>query len=573
MSRGNRSPKPRLGDIADLQAQWDAAKTKPESTGRDASSPVERSGEGRVIEGQLPSWKRGGGPVVVKKGDTIGRELRRQNRRAGPSGDAQAPANSRPTIAETPLLAGPAQAPDRDLEPQPQEQVVPLRKRLFDASADVRHLRILAAKSIPVPDARFEPVVEQEKGPLAILGLDFGTAFSKAVVRWSRRHFAVDWSGAVEGDDRHLLASVFSESKKGACVLGAVQEPGWAVHDGIKLGLLSAEDSPTDEQLADAVIFVALSFRYVQSWLQQCAKGAQEGLRWRLHLGLPTKSWDSDETTERFKTVAQAGRLLACASGAVTRDAALSALRQASRVERPAVDVLPEFACQLYSYLQSAERSQDLHALVDVGAGTLDAAFFNVFYVAEEAEPKLPIFSSEVERLGAHYLIAALAGRESSVDWVDADSSLSDDEVAKKLDGLAADVYRRRSLYLSSVADVFNAATRTARASYPTSPAFLGGEHIRLFLCGGGSRIPSLQQRFRQIARQAAEVFGIEFRVSPLNKPADIVSDDESDFDRLSVAYGLSQLSANIGRVMRSASLEPIAPREILNQAHRDDDR
>lgn len=567
MSRGHVRSKATLGDAAlDFRAQWEATKLKTESSESGNSRQAARSEDRQPIEETLASWKRGGAQVVVKKGTSIGLELRKQRQSAHPPRASQAPLDSAQTRAETTQPA-----PARDPEPQP--EALPLRRRLAEASADVRHLRILAAKSHPLSNTGGEPVVEAETGPLAILGLDFGTAFSKAIVRWSQRHYAVDWSGVVEGDEKHLLASVFSEGPAGVCMLGALQAPGWTVRDGIKLGLLSAGATTTDKQLADAVIFVALSFRYVHSWLQKNGQGARNGLRWRLHLGLPTKSWDSNVTTDRFKTVAQAARLLACAPGAVTRVAALAALAQASSVERPAVDVLPEFACQLYSYLQSPERSDDLHALVDVGAGTLDAAFFNVFSAGGDAEPILPIFSSEVEDLGAHYLIAALAGRRNSLDWVDADSSLSDDEVARKLQCSSAEVCRRRSLYLSAVADVFNAATRAAQRSYPNSRAFRGWRQVLLFLCGGGSRIPSLQRRFERIAQQAAKVYGIRLRVSRLVRPKDIIGDPQLDFDRLSVAYGLSQLSANIGSVMRSASLDPIAPREIVTHAHRDDDR
>ncbi|KRG46059.1 hypothetical protein ARC20_06570 [Stenotrophomonas panacihumi] len=323
--------------------------------------------------------------------------------------------------------------------------------------------------------------------------------------------------------------------------------------------------------MADAVIFIALAFRYVSRWLQRTSHDAQKGVRWRLHVGLPTKSWDSDVTTETFKTVAQAARVLACMPAPVTRAVALEALRMTDQVDRPAVDVFPEFACQLYSYLLSPERRDDLHALVDVGAGTLDVAYFNVFM--KDGEALLPIFASEVDRLGAHYLIAALSGAESRLVWTDSESSLSDAEVGRKLDCPPNDVCNRRSLYLSSVAEVFNVATIAAKATYPTSPAFQRSENVRLFLCGGGSRIPSLQKRFERIAREAMSVLGVRFQVSELVRPHDIVGQLQSGFDRLSVAYGLSQNAANIGSVMRSATLDPVLPRERVDERHRDDDR
>jgi hypothetical protein len=443
--------------------------------------------------------------------------------------------------------------------PQPCPPKKSLRQRLLEASADVRELHIAAAMSHPRAFSELPPIVEQEGGRLATLGLDFGTAFSKAVVRWSNRHYAVDWSGVVEGEDHHLLASVFSEAADGRCSLGAHERAGWSVHEGIKLQLLSADAPPSEALMADAVIFLALSFRYVDGWLRRTSRDAANGLRWRLHVGLPTRSWDNDVTTETFKSVAQAARVLACMAEPVTRAAALEALRRRDQADRPAVDVFPEFACQLYSYLLSAERREDLHALVDIGAGTLDVAYFNVFI--KDDETLLPIFASEVERLGAHYLIAALCGTAGGVLWADSDCSLSDEAASQKVECLPSEVAERRSLYLSSVAEVFNAATSTAKRTYPTSPAVQGRETVRLFLCGGGSRIPALQERFGRIAREAAHVIGISFQVSELVKPRDIVGKLSDGFDRLSVAYGLSQNAANIGQVMRSTTLDSVLPR------------
>ncbi len=565
MDRGKGKSKTTLGDSAsDFMAQWKAS--RPEVPGAAAGS-----GRGAIPDRgnrndkqTFRSWKRGGGEVKVTKGTSTGYEKRQK--KAGVS-----PPDKQPDVpVPTPRVVTPA--PPRIPPPDPTPITkLPVRQRLLEASANVRDLRIAAGMSRPRGVAVLAPVVEAKGGRLAILGLDFGTAFTKAVVRWSGRHYAVDWSDAVEGEDHHLLASVFSEAPDGRCVLGVHQASGWLVREGIKLQLLSSEGAGIDRSMADAVIFIALAFRYVDGWLRWTNREVEQGLRWRLHVGLPTKSWDSDVTTETFKTVAQAARVLACMPAPVTRAAALEALQMTDQVDRPAVDVFPEFACQLYSYLLSPERREDLHALVDIGAGTLDVAYFNVFM--KDGEALLPIFASEVDRLGAHYLIAALAGAENRHAWSDSACSLSDAEVGQRIECSPKDVCNRRSLYLSSVADVFNLATIAAKATYPTSPAFQRAENVRLFLCGGGSRIPSLQQRFERIASEAASLLRIRFQISELVRPHDIVGNMQSGFDRLSVAYGLSQNAANIGGVMRSATLEPVLNRSTVEREDRDSSR
>lgn len=561
MNRGKGKPTSTFRDAAqDFLSKWQASKPETTQPASDNRSDKPKNG----IEQTLRSWKRGGGEVKVSSGTSTGREARKPKAAVHPR------RNHHQEVRASLPMVGKA-APPTPPKTQPTPTVETTRQRLKSASADLGRLRISAAASRPCDLSELAPVTEDHSGRLAILGLDFGTAFTKAVVRWSGRHFAVNWGNAVEGEDDHLLASVFSESSDGLCVLGACSETGWSVRDGIKLRLLSADPTATDGPMADAVIFVALAFRYVSGWLRAASHDADQKVRWRLHLGLPTKSWDSDATTERFKSVAQAARLLALMPGPITRAAALQALSKSEAVLRPAVDVFPEFACQLYSYLESSERSEDLHALVDIGAGTLDVAYFNVFMKGEEA--LLPIFASEVEQLGAHYLIAALAGTDGAGTWTDGESSLSDEEVGQKLTCRASEVAARRSLYLCSVSDVFNETTQAARKAYPTSPAFRGTERVRLFLCGGGSRIPSIRQRFNRIAREAAALLGIAFEVSELVKPRDLSGEVAPSFDRLSVAYGLSQLAGNIGNVMRSAMLSPLAPRERNTDKHRDDDR
>lgn len=609
MDRGKGKSKTTLGDSAsDFMVQWKASRPEEPVATVGTNGGEVRSGGLEDVDDALRNWKRAGGEVTSKKGapDVQVRIKRRvaapslagegkgakhrsktRNRKAAAptcppselnrppkpmgnelgvrtSGVWQEITTRKPKKVET----GSRRPPPNTAHPSSAKG---LRQRLLEASADVRNLRIAAGMSRPRGVAGLAPVVEAQDGRLAILGLDFGTAFTKAVVRWSGRHYAVDWSDAVEGEDHHLLASVFSEAPDGRCVLGAHQSAGWSVREGIKLQLLSSEGASIDARMADAVIFIALAFRYVDGWLRRTNRAVEQGLRWRLHVGLPTKSWDSDATTETFKTVAQAARVLACMPAPVTRSAALEALRMTDQVDRPAVDVFPEFACQLYSYLLSPERREDLHALIDIGAGTLDIAYFNVFM--KDGETLLPIFASEVDNLGAHYLIAALTGAENRLDWSDSESSLSDTEAGLKLNCSPNDVSNRRSLYLSSVAEVFIRATNAAKAAYPTSPAFQRAGNVRLFLCGGGSRIPSLQKRFERIAREAPSRLDIRFQVSELVMPHDIVGKLHSGFDRLSVAYGLSQNAANIGSVMRSATLEPVLNRSAVEREDRDASR
>ena len=579
----------RIGDVAqDFLTAWaslkgDAGVAVP--TPHVPSSVGRKSLEGdptRKIGHTANSWKKGGSPVDVTN------VSRRQNRngqkpirvwpvkpKGGSSGfhPLEQSANKKLAFVDKP----PANSTEISPGPTGCKTVVPPKlltaaEKLRAESADVLALGIRGSTSRAVPHAQLPPIVEDDDANLAILGLDFGTAFTKAVIRWKSDHYVVDWTGIVESEVSYLLPSIFSESVDAECVLGQKDSDGWVAHDGIKLPLIESKEACSLEELADAVVFLALVFRYANQWLRKTRTDGKTAIRWQMHLGLPALSWDDEGKTAIFRKIGQAARILAFSDGHVSRYGAIAALQDADDVKRPAVDVFPEFACQLIGYLRSQERQQDLHALVDVGAGTLDVAFFNVH--EHEGAPVLPIFSASVEKLGAHYLIAALAGSAAkSGQWKDSDAALEDKQVASLISQEEIEVANRRRLFLSTIADLFHRVQRDARLVYDNSPAFKQGVPIRLFVCGGGGRIRCIRDHFVRIAKESEPLLGVKLHVSSLVRPSNLRGHFGDDFDRLSVAYGLSQVSANIGDVLRTGSLAPLLPQPPIAKAGRDDDR
>lgn len=426
---------------------------------------------------------------------------------------------------------------------------------LTELSADMTKLEIRAAKS-QASISQSLPSVISNGSATAILGLDFGTAFTKAVIRFQGDHYAVNWSGAVETNDPYLMPSSFSEHHDGSVVLGIRQGSGWSHCDGIKMRLLAPDSVEDSVAQCDAVLFIAAAFRYASAWFAKTHKGT-EGRRWRLHLGLPAESWDDESMASHFRILASAGRHLACLTESITREHAMQALRAAQTAPGSMVAVLPEFACQMYSYLSSAQRQSDMHALMDIGAGTLDVAFFNVH--KDEEGDVLPIFSAAVKSLGTHFLIGALAGKTGErLVWRDGDAATDDETVAGRIGEDRAHVSRRRQAYLSALARTFNDAREQSRALNPTSRVWRDHEPLDLFLCGGGSRLPTIVEHVRLVVRDAKKVNDLSIRVNALPRPKNFLSDMADDqFDRVSVAYGLSQVPGNVGKFIRRHDLEP----------------
>jgi hypothetical protein len=437
-------------------------------------------------------------------------------------------------------------------------------------------LRIRAVEAYARPGAPAASLASphQPKPPRAIFGLDFGTAFTKGVIQFERRFYVVDWSAAIRSEERHLIPSVFSESKDGLIVLGTKTEGGWKRIDQIKMRLLQPQAAEDLDAQCEAVIFIGAALRYAASWFAGVvASVAGKPPSWRLHLGLPAKSWDDEQMCGLFGKIAEAGRALAHEPGPITRAAARSCLDKACSTSAPTTCVMPEFACQLYSYLYSAQRQRDLHALVDIGAGTTDVAFFNVH--ESDGEDVLPMFSARVEKLGAHYLIGALAGVKGEArEWQDADSSATDDEVAERLCETPPEVTVRRRAYLNTLGHVVNESRASAAMLYPTSRVFTGEAELRLFLCGGGSNIAAIRERFLEMSRYASQRFGLSIAVIPLPRPRGLIGDlDESNYHRVAVAYGLSHLAADLGKVRRLCEVQPYIPQAWVGPEDRDASR
>ena len=185
--------------------------------------------------------------------------------------------------------------------------------------ADLSKLKITSSSA---PSKPLDVAVEAQgdEGDYAIIGFDFGTAFTKAVVRFRSRDYAVDWSEIADLEEPHLIPSCFSEHLNGTIVLGARSEQGWRVHSGIKMPLLESSclNDLAPEHLQTAVLFISASMRYVQHWFRHhvpSAMGAE--VKWRLHLGLPSRGVD-DARAELF--LAFAARSFALATGATALD-------------------------------------------------------------------------------------------------------------------------------------------------------------------------------------------------------------------------------------------------------------
>lgn len=199
------------------------------------------------------------------------------------------------------------------------------------------------------------------------------------------------------------------------------------------------------------------------------------------------------------------------------------------------------------------QRSGDLHMLIDIGAGTVDVVTFNVGYLNDE--DRFPIFEAEVARFGTHYLLASRAATIQRYDqaWRESDAGLSTTKFA--------DLYGNPDQKLTSLSEQFgqeltkvlvSALGKTKARRYPLSPALKTS--VPVFIGGGGKGI--------DVNRQAFALAGNRFALRKLRLPlADNIQSanlNESNFDRVSVAHGLSFFADDLGKICRRSEVEDV---------------
>ncbi len=429
-----------------------------------------------------------------------------------------------------------------------------------------------------------------------IIGLDFGTSATKVVVRdafAATGVFPVPLSQGRPGIDGYLLPSrVFRTGEVYSLTQGTHR-----ITD-LKLGLLACKARSPVTEFNDCCAFLALVIRRARGWMLSEHKDiySRHALSWRVNLGLAARSYQDTATVTLFRRLAWAAANLAADGEAETVTVAkvdkyrLASLDVATgktigdgEFAWSDVDAVPEVSAQLQGFMSSARwdwRSRPIMMLVDVGAGTVDSALFHV-HVPQGGQGVLTFYSSRVEQNGAINL------HRSRVEWL---QSLmpKGPEHADAVDYLAAigsPTDRLRPVpesvrdYLGGyeiqlvgpdVDDQFRAGRYRAQVAGSINDAKVGKgipaaqlARVPLLLCGGGSRM----QFYGNIGEAINGTRGWDVSVETMRLPVpqDLVDTGwhADDFDRLSVAYGLSLAGdgeTTLGRIVRAIEVPDAKP-------------
>lgn len=432
---------------------------------------------------------------------------------------------------------------------------------------------IAAGQSLQHPEA--EP---GGRGAMPVrLGIDLGTAFTKVVIKAGERHVPVDWSHVTGHQipiDRHIMPGLVARADDGNFGWGHAESA--ELHGNLKLPVL--EETGDLACPVATIAFLALVIRYARAWLytQSEVGRALKGrdLRWELSLGCPTRPHEKEHIVVRLRRVAQAAWAIA-AEPEVREDDIIAAWDLATGQPDAPCDglvcgphVVPEFQAQIAGYLASSQARTGLHALIDIGAGTVDVAAFNLVIRDQVNPPTIPIFGCTVQPLGTHYLNArrhAQCGLDAT--WDDT-SAVAESEAFAAMHGIEPGpvVALDKDFALDVAERIFRVldATRTNNTGDPGSPAWKNG--LGVFITGGGASCGV----YRCAAKNAEERLrgGIVppggFRFIELDPHGGQNTLPSECAGRLSVALGLTEDPESIGWIMPMREIKPIemAPRE-----------
>lgn len=217
---------------------------------------------------------------------------------------------------------------------------------------------------------------------------------------------------------------------------------------------------------------------------------------------------------------------------------------------------------QIAGYVQSAQRRPGLHALVDVGGGTLDVVTFIVH--ERDGEDVFPFLVPEVRALGTQLLDANRLVDASKLGeihpWDGLAPVLCAAEFART-NALPEDyVCLRDGIFWEAVRDVVKGVLhKTKVRRYRLSSAWTDG--LPTFFTGGGATIDGYRKSVKEGGECHAKV--VNLMPLPFHPRLAEFTGGLEEYQRISVACGLALDAFALGHIRPAREVEDdLAPRQ-----------
>lgn len=391
-----------------------------------------------------------------------------------------------------------------------------------------------------------------------VIGLDFGTSFTKAAVGFRDKIFPVTWHGVSRCTPEYLLPSEYTQLEDGAVFIGQHPEARTdQIYGDLKLPFINPGVSSASVGVASS--FVSLVLRYVRAWVYRhhAAKLGRAKIRWQLNLGAPSNGLESSPLVRTYRVLAATAWQRSLEVDPQRLAGSPTELWRDGVQLQDLIDfqIRPEFVAQMAGYMQSPQRQHGLHALVDVGGGTFDVVTFIVHRV--EDEDTFPFLVPQVHPLGTHGLIQnRLLGAEGiqGSGVVDELAPIESALSFARASGVGEPhVQGRDTLFQSELRRVIKSVFDITKGRrYRLSDAWRTG--VRTFFTGGGSQ--SELYREALLTTRVPSAQGLLLMPLPPHKNLDEFSGGAHEYQRISVACGLAQDAFTLGRVVSAREVD-----------------
>jgi hypothetical protein len=408
-------------------------------------------------------------------------------------------------------------------------------------------------------------------------GLDFGTSSVKVVIGDMAldKAFAVPFCVA-EGIDAYLLPTRLFQTNGLFSLTG-----GEVIHRDLKLSFVAEPNNP--EHQIRIVAFLALVIARARGWLftKQIAAYKHTEIVWKISVGLPAASSFETTVASQLQKLVSLAWSFAATPHNITDDLIRNVLEGGVDVNLVDVVVVPEIAAQIYGFVVSNsfdKRAANNYLMVDVGAGTVDSSLFHV-KPGKGGKWDFEFFTTAVEPHGVTNLhrhrvnwwsdALAKSSAPEALETEMASSKFATDHQVPLPDSYDS-YFDNVNVTLENGAkcpdkEFFDNRVVTQVRGKTLWRAWKNNlldqrslEGIPFFLCGGGARMKYYLALEGELEQQSGFSW-LKAEAWTMGVPGDLIADGlaEADYDRISVAYGLSRLE--VGKVIKAIPLPKVA--------------
>lgn len=418
-----------------------------------------------------------------------------------------------------------------------------------------------------------------DEGRELMMGIDFGTSSAKVVIGdyALNKAFAVPFFEVV-GIERFLLPSHIFQSNNEFSLFSGV-----SLHRDLKLALISNPKNKDSQYRC--VAFLAYTIQRARSWLFDEHATLFKGLNvfWKMAVGLPAATHHNSSFKNLFEHLCRVAWIVAGSAIKITKqdidDGFARALQLKQEGSMPTQDedieisIIPEISAQIYGYVASDsfdKKAPNDFLLVDVGAGTVDTSLFHV-KKGRVKKWDFEFYTSSVQPFGSMNF-----NRYRLEWWLKALKDSTHADLIKDIISIKEATDSQRSLpknihdYISLCTLKFNDETTNPDKVFFQKNLIpqIKGEtfwrawqegHLRkedlceipAYLCGGGMRLP-FYKKLETALQHQPNCSWMKMKIRHISMPKNLRADTlpEQDYDRLSVAYGLSFL--DVGSVIKN---------------------